>query len=124
MNKNATWEDDVTFPAIKVTWSYEEHSDDPAIAINGTYSRASSANKFTLKNIGSLTITGIKAYMADGSEADPFSSGSWSVNEAKTELTVNGTKAPFGPAAVGNTRGIGLILSDETEIKVTFTVSE
>lgn len=27
INKNATWGDDVTFPEIKVTWSYKEHTD-------------------------------------------------------------------------------------------------
>lgn len=27
INKNATWGDDVTFPEIKVTWSYAEHTD-------------------------------------------------------------------------------------------------
>lgn len=27
INKNATWGDNVTFPAIKVTWSYKEHKD-------------------------------------------------------------------------------------------------
>lgn len=27
VNKNATWGDDVTFPTIKVTWSYKEHKD-------------------------------------------------------------------------------------------------
>lgn len=27
INKNATWGDNVTFPSIKVTWSYEEHVD-------------------------------------------------------------------------------------------------
>jgi len=27
INKHATWGDDVTFPEIKVTWSYKEHTD-------------------------------------------------------------------------------------------------
>jgi hypothetical protein len=116
--------DETTAPEVKVTWSWADPEVTPTIAIDGTYSRANTANKFTLSNIGDLTITGIKAYMADGTEADPFASGSWSVNAAKTELTVNGTKAPFGSGAIGKTRGIGLILSDDSEIKVTFTVTE
>ncbi len=112
-----------TAPKIKVTWSWVDPDATPTIALVGeSYSRANTANKFTLTNIGSLTITGIKAYMADGTEADPFASGSWSVNADKTELTVDGTKAPFGSAAVGNKRGIGLLLSDGTEIKVQFDV--
>lgn len=31
INKNATWGDTVTFPTIKVTWSYAEHQDGPAL---------------------------------------------------------------------------------------------
>lgn len=36
LNKNATWGDSVTFPAIKVTWSYAEHQDTPAVVAPST----------------------------------------------------------------------------------------
>lgn len=35
LNMNATWGDDLTFPEIKVTWSYAEHSEDAAPALTG-----------------------------------------------------------------------------------------
>lgn len=39
INTNATWGDNVTFPEIKVTWSYKEHVDSPTVtetSISGT----------------------------------------------------------------------------------------
>lgn len=111
-------------PTIKLTWDIKEHVTTPAITLSSTYSRANDKNEFTLSNIGNLTVTGIKGYLADGETetSTAFSDSSWEVNEEKTTLTINGTTAPFGAGAVGQTRGIGLVLSDGTIIKVTFTV--
>lgn len=115
----------LTAPTLKVTWKYEDPSATPSIAISGDYSRASSSNSFTLSNIGDLTISGLRTYMADGETRayDP-SADSWSVNEEKTALTIDGTKFVFGAGAVGQTRGIGVVLSDDTELKVMFVVKE
>ena len=117
-------DDTTTAPKVKVTWKYEDPSAVPAVALSGSYSRANTANKFTLSNIGNLTIARVNAYMDDGSRADDPKSGSWSVNTEKTELTINGSTFTFGAGAVGKTRGIGIVLSDGTEIKTTFTVNQ
>lgn len=42
INTNATWGDDVTFPTIKVTWSYAEHKDGP-VATPGALSATNKA---------------------------------------------------------------------------------
>lgn len=119
----------LTAPTLKVTWKYEDPAETPAtpsIALSGTYSRANDAIEFNISNVGDLTIDGIKGYLADGETeiSGSFASGSWSINAAKTKLVINGTTAPFGAGAVGQTRGIGLVLSDGSIIKTTFTVAE
>ena len=119
----------LTAPTLKVTWKYEDPAETPAtpsISLSGTYSRANENIEFDLSNIGDLTISGIKGYLADGETeiSGSFASGSWSINAAKTKLVINGTTAPFGAGAVGQSRGIGLVLSDGSIIKVTFTVAE
>lgn len=97
----------------------------PTVTLSGKYSRANATNKFTLADIGDRTVSKLIAYDAAGKPTSTqFATGQWSVNAAKTELTVNGTTAPFGAGAVGQKRGIGVVLSDETEIKVTFTVEQ
>ncbi len=132
---------DTTAPTVEVTWSYAKAAEGatvdtadqveynvtpptPTVALSGTYSRANNAIKFTLTNIGDRTVTGIKGYNNGTAINGQFTSDHWSVNEAKTELTIDGTTAPFGAGAVGGTREIGVILSDSTEIKVSFTVEE
>ncbi len=47
LNKNATWEDGIDFPAIKVTWSYAEHTETPA---------TSSAASIVVPESGNATI--------------------------------------------------------------------
>ncbi len=138
-------EDGTTAPKITLTWKFEavpqtapswtantslsDFSDTPtapSITAPATYSRAAASNVFTLANIGDLTVDSVISYMADGTTrtSTQITSDAWSVNEAKTQLVVNGANAPFGAGAVGQTRGIGVKLSDGTEIKATFTVSE
>lgn len=113
-----------TAPQVKVTWSWADPDATPSITLNGTYSRTANNNSFTLSGIGANTITGVVSYMADGTTrtSTQIAADAWSVNSAKTELVIDGSKAPFGSGAVGQNRGIGVKLSDGTEIKVVFEI--
>ena len=62
LNTNATWGDAVTFPEIKVTWSYVEHSDEAAPSIaTTTYTVDGTEDVAITVNLGggSLAATGI-----------------------------------------------------------------
>ncbi len=63
LNKNASWEDGLTFPDIKVTWSYEEHSDVPAgpslAQTSYTKDAANTPIVVTVNNLGEDTIASV-----------------------------------------------------------------
>lgn len=63
LNKGAEWGDDVDFPAIKVTWSYAEHTDDAAPSIASTSATQSAKGQdvtFTVNlGGGDLAATGL-----------------------------------------------------------------
>ena len=64
LNKNATWEDGVTFPEIKVTWSYAEHSDNAAPSIATTSYTMAADTAVTVQyslGVGDLAAEGIES---------------------------------------------------------------
>ncbi len=66
LNKNATWEDGVTFPVIKVTWSFKEHKDGPSAT---PASMSTSAKSATVSGIASeATLKSVKVVKVDNSE--------------------------------------------------------
>lgn len=121
-------EDATTAPAVTVTWSWvdptltPETPATPEIALSGTYSRASTANTFTLTNMGSVTITKVEATYEDGSVIKAMDSTMYTIDENQTVMTVNGTTAPWGTGAVGKVRGIKITLDDDQTVQTTFTV--
>mgnify|MGYP006916051196 CR=1 FL=1 len=119
-NKNVT--SGMTAPKLTLTWTVTTPT--PAASLVGTYSRANTANKITLSNLGDLTVSGLKTYMDDGTETGSQPTNDmWSVNATNTEITINGSTFVFGEGALGKERGIGVVLSDGTEIKITVTVN-
>ncbi len=61
VNKNATWGDNVTFPAIKVTWSIKEHTDSALSA------STVSATANTL-SVADATVSKVTLVQANGTE--------------------------------------------------------
>lgn len=66
LNTKATWGDEVTFPEIKVTWSYKEHKDGPSAT---PASMSTSAKSATVSGIASeATLKSVKVVKVDNSE--------------------------------------------------------
>lgn len=110
INKNATWGDEVNFPEIKVTWSYEEHSD--------SYLSAStvSATNNTLTIKGGATVTKVTLVQKTGNEivAKPGTSGGH-------YTFANGTLSLLNTMLSGNVGGslkIELAIGDETKTEI------
>lgn len=67
LNKNATWGDNVTFPEIKVTWNYKEHTDSALSAL--TVSAANNSLTVTGATVDKVTLVqanGTRVAMAAG----------------------------------------------------------
>lgn len=79
INKNAKWGDDVTFPAIKVTWTYTEHKDSAL----SSQTISASANAI---DVTGATVTGVKLVKTNGTEANCFPGYA---NFANGKLTVD-----------------------------------
>lgn len=89
LNKGATWGDNVTFPEIKVTWSYAEHRD--SALSSATISKTSNTVTVT-----GATVTGVKLVKANGSEVTlttqySFTNGTLAVNADMLGANVGGT---------------------------------
>lgn len=88
LNENATWGDNMTFPTIKVTWSYTEHKE---TALSGTtISKASNSVTVT-----GATVTGVKLVKASGTEVTlttqySFTNGTLAVNADMLGANVGG----------------------------------
>lgn len=86
VNKNATWGDNVTFPAIKVTWSIKEHTDayvsDTAVSV--------SSKELTLSMPEDVSISKVELTLNGG---NPIALG------RGNQYTVNGTTLTFGSYA-------------------------
>jgi hypothetical protein len=63
LNTNASWEDGLTFPTIKVTWSYAEHSDTPASYLSAA-SISESNNSLTMTLPDGVTLSKIELFKA------------------------------------------------------------
>lgn len=65
LNKNATWEDGVNFPVIKVTWSYAEHKDGPSAS---PVSMSTAVKSATISGVASeATLKSAKVIKVDDS---------------------------------------------------------
>ncbi|MCI8292074.1 MAG: hypothetical protein HFH53_00865 [Hespellia sp.] len=82
LNKNATWGDDLAFPAIKVTWSYAEHRDSALSA--STISKT--ANTLTVTG---ATVTGVTLVKTSGTTAACAAGTNYTFADGK--LTVQAT---------------------------------
>lgn len=80
LNTNATWGDAVTFPEIKVTWSFKEHSDTPA-------QTTVSANNNTITIPAGATVAKVEKTNKAGTKVTLSSGTSYSVSG--TTLTIS-----------------------------------
>lgn len=109
LNKNAKWGDDVTFPEIKVTWSYKEHSD--SLLSDSTVSAAN--NTLTVKE--GTAVTKVTLVQKTGTEI---------VAKAGTHYTFsNGTLSLQNTMLSGNVGGSLKIELKEGESTTTETVA-
>lgn len=83
INKNAKWNDDITFPAVKLTWSWEagevEKESGPSVA-NVTYSLASASDLVVSCNLGagSSKATAVTDIALTGADDNLYSAnGAW-----------------------------------------------
>lgn len=94
LNTNAAWADGITFPEIKVTWSYAEHSEAPAEAapsISVTdYSYTSGSALEISVNLGGgdLAATGIDriTYVNSSGASTALSTDNWSFANGKITI--------------------------------------
>lgn len=93
VNMNATWGDDVTFPTIKVTWSYKEHTD--AYVDNTSVSVSNKTLNLTLP--AGTTISKVELTL-NGGNPIALASGN--------QYTVRGTELTFGSYASSWVGGI------------------
>lgn len=91
-----------------------------------TYSRASSTNAFNItwgQDVPEASRSILKIEGANTSDMDSavqFATDSYSLSG--TTLTLNGTKAPFGPAAVGNHRYVKVTFANNVSLVIELTV--
>jgi hypothetical protein len=122
LNTNAEWEDGLTFPALKVTWSYAEHQDNAAPSIaTTTYNLAASTDIEVTTNFGTGTsaatsITGVKK--PDGGLL------------GTANYTISGNKITFLGEWVdkilvgmnsGDSKKYKVVFNTEDEVELTFT---
>lgn len=67
VNKNATWGDNVTFPAIKVTWSVKEHTDSALSALTvSTTNNSLTVTGATVESVTLIQASGTRVAMTAG----------------------------------------------------------
>ncbi len=127
LNKNATWEDGITFPEIKVTWSYAEHSDAPteaapSIAVTDyTYTSGSALEIPVNLGAGDLAATGINriTYVNSSNVSTALSTDNWSYADGKITITESYITALAGNSV---TRDYKITFDDTAATKVTVTL--
>ena len=110
LNQNATWGDDLTFPAIKVTWSFAEHQDYTEETAHGSWSGGSLWLAVDAKT--GFSSSNLKVEVSDGgTNYVELASGKYNVNSTNWVSTTwaNITEAlggePSGKAFIRITDG-------------------
>ena len=110
LNKNATWGDDLTFPAIKVTWSYAEHEDYTEETAHGNWSGGSlwiskdSSAGFSSNNLTVEVSDGGSTYTTLASDKYSVSDTNW-VSTTWADLTAALGGEPSGNIFIRVTDG-------------------
>ena len=128
LNKNATWANGVTFPEIKVTWSYAEHQDQAAPSI----ASASKTNTLTADTplvidinpgAGDYAATGVKAVV----NGEDVTIGGARYTYANNKITFDSTFVNNHMNTIGSgnsmTMTVTFTCADETDRTDTFTIS-
>lgn len=126
LNTNATWEDDVTFPTIKVTWSYAEHSDDAAPTLTGKSvvtitSDSNAGQSLTIPmslGAGTLAATSVTKVECNGGV---ITTDKYSVSGSGLELTSTFVDAMLSSSNVAD-RVFKIYLNDSANTTLTFTI--
>ena len=96
LNTNATWGDEVTFPEIKVTWSYAEHKDGPSAT---PASMSTSAASTTISGLADgVTLSSVVMHKKDGTTSAltagthyTYSNNTFTIASAKASALLNAT---------------------------------
>lgn len=127
LNTNATWGDEVTFPAIKVTWSWAEHSDDAAPSIATTeYTVDGTEDVAITVNLGGGTLA------ATGISGITFTSTTGATKTLEASLySLQGTTLTIDKSQVSAWVGAGVAsrtytikFNDEAETTKTITMKK
>ena len=131
LNKHATWEDGVTFPEIKVTWSYAEHSDTPALSLsNGTANTSDAGIDFDVTfakgTAKTFTFTGLGEgvtlkSVTWGTSASEMTSTTSNIPLSGASFTINANM--WGSAAANDVKYIKITASDDTVKVIKVTIS-
>lgn len=131
LNKNATWEDGVTFPVIKVTWSFAEHSDTPALSLsNGTANTSDAGIDFDVTfakgTAKTFTFTGLGEgvtlkSVTWGTSASEMTSTTSNIPLSGASFTINANM--WGSAAANDVKYIKITASDDTVKVIKVTIS-
>ena len=126
LNKNATWADGVTFPEIKVTWSYAEHQDSaaPSIAVknytvNGTEDVAITVNL----GIGNAAAEGIASITFKNSSGDDRTMGTSAYSLSGTTLTIDKSQISNWVSAGVTSRTFTITFDDEADTAINITMA-
>lgn len=132
INKNAKWNDDITFPAVKLTWSWEagevEKESGPSVA-NVTYSLASASDLAVSCNLGagSSKATAVTDIALTGADGNLYSAnGAWGCPTTDL-LTAAGSSATISKnwmsAAQPGTYTGYIIFDNKEDASVSFTIT-
>lgn len=131
LNTNATWGDAVTFPEIKVTWSYAEHSDTPALSLsNGTANTSDAGIDFDVTfakgTAKTFTFTGLGEgvtlkSVTWGTSASEMTSTTSNIPLSGASFTINANM--WGSAAANDVKYIKITASDDTVKVIKVTIS-
>ena len=121
LNKNAEWGDSVTFPAIKVTWSYAEHQDGPSV-VSTTGTMAEGENAVIALNLAGATVSKVEQYSAASSAYVELTKNTqWSVTG--NNLTIDKSFINAVISAGVTSKKFKITFSTETSAEVTLSIA-
>jgi len=125
LNTNATWGDAVTFPEIKVTWSFKEHTDNAAPSIATTSYTMAADTPITVQyalGVGDLAAESIKSVIWDAYPTNNLYTNTTYITkdvDAKT-FTLTATSINNMIARDGNSQTLKVTFDDDTVVTLTF----
>lgn len=132
VNKNATWGEGISFPTVKMTWSWEDmgvkKEAGPSVA-DVTYSKATGGALIIPCNLGagSLKATEITDFSLRGSDGKDYTvNGAWGTSKA-FQLSIEGTSVKISNEWMDNTAkgtyNAAIVVDNDLRNPVTFKIT-